>query len=61
MSLLDEIQPKLTSSGKPRGFPNTYTFTKFLAENIVDNEGKNLPRAIVRPSIGKFALLSTFN
>lgn len=31
--------------------PNTYTFTKALAEYIVNQEGENLPVAIVRPSI----------
>ena len=32
-------------------YPNTYTFTKNLAEQIVDNNGDCLPVAIVRPSI----------
>ncbi len=31
--------------------PNTYTFTKALAENIQAVEGKGLPIAIIRPSI----------
>ena len=31
--------------------PNTYTFTKALAENILEIEGKGLPVAIIRPSI----------
>ena len=31
--------------------PNTYTFTKSLAENILQSEGKNLPIGIIRPSI----------
>lgn len=31
--------------------PNTYTFTKALAEYIVSQEGKDLPLAIIRPSI----------
>ena len=31
--------------------PNTYTFTKALAENILAVEGKGLPIAIIRPSI----------
>lgn len=33
--------------------PNTYTFTKALAEHILVTEGKDLPIAIVRPSIGE--------
>lgn len=31
--------------------PNTYTFTKNLAEQIVASDSKGLPVAIVRPSI----------
>lgn len=31
--------------------PNTYTFSKRLAERLVANEFKNLPVCIVRPSI----------
>jgi fatty acyl-CoA reductase len=31
--------------------PNTYTFSKMIAEHIVLNEKQNLPFAIVRPSI----------
>jgi fatty acyl-CoA reductase len=31
--------------------PNTYTFTKALAEYVVSQEGKDLPLAIIRPSI----------
>ncbi|XP_068081075.1 putative fatty acyl-CoA reductase CG5065 isoform X2 [Anabrus simplex] len=31
--------------------PNTYTFTKALAESVLLTESKNLPVAIVRPSI----------
>lgn len=32
--------------------PNTYTFTKQLAETMVHDEMKNLPVGIVRPSVG---------
>lgn len=31
--------------------PNTYTFTKALAETVLETEGQGLPIAIVRPSI----------
>ncbi|XP_076754574.1 putative fatty acyl-CoA reductase CG5065 [Xylocopa sonorina] len=31
--------------------PNTYTFTKNLAEQIIQEKGKDLPIAIVRPSV----------
>src|SRR5262249_42996079 len=33
------------------GWPNTYTFTKSLAESLLAKHGKDLPIAIVRPSI----------
>jgi hypothetical protein len=33
--------------------PNTYTFTKALAEHVLVEQSGNLPVAIVRPSIGK--------
>lgn len=33
--------------------PNTYTFTKQMAENLVMKEMAGYPAAIVRPSIGK--------
>ena len=32
-------------------FPNTYTFTKALAEQLLQEEASDLPLAIVRPSI----------
>ena len=31
--------------------PNTYTFTKALAEYVISQEGLDLPLAIIRPSI----------
>jgi nucleoside-diphosphate-sugar epimerase len=31
--------------------PNTYTFTKALAEYVVSQDAKDLPLAIIRPSI----------
>lgn len=34
--------------------PNTYTYSKRLAEVLVANEADNINVAIVRPSIGKF-------
>ncbi|GLV38346.1 waterproof [Carabus blaptoides fortunei] len=43
---LDALLPHLL--GK---WPNTYVFTKAIAENLVKTVGKDLPIAIVRPSI----------
>lgn len=36
-----------------RPHPNTYTYSKRLAEMLVQNEYPNLPVCITRPSIGK--------
>ena len=33
------------------GRPNTYTFTKALAEQLVHDECQSLPTAVVRPAI----------
>ena len=45
----------LTNAGKVRanelGWPNTYTFTKSLAESLIGKLGADLPVAAVRPSI----------
>uniref|UniRef100_A0A1B0CS61 Fatty acyl-CoA reductase n=2 Tax=Lutzomyia longipalpis TaxID=7200 RepID=A0A1B0CS61_LUTLO len=51
-NMLDDLTPSLI--GKR---PNTYTFTKALAEHMLLNEAGNLPVAIVRPSI----VLSSLN
>ncbi|XP_066153693.1 fatty acyl-CoA reductase wat-like [Euwallacea fornicatus] len=44
--ILDEMTPKLL--GK---YPNTYTYTKQVAENVVSQEFENMPVAIFRPAI----------
>ncbi|XP_046382375.1 putative fatty acyl-CoA reductase CG5065 isoform X2 [Ischnura elegans] len=44
--LLDSITPKLIGNR-----PNTYTFTKALAEHVLVEQSGSLPVAIVRPSI----------
>ncbi|XP_050331154.1 fatty acyl-CoA reductase wat [Bactrocera neohumeralis] len=48
---LDYLTKKLTV-----GFPNTYTFTKNLAESVVNDFRERLPVAIYRPSIVLHAL-----
>ncbi|XP_039312996.1 putative fatty acyl-CoA reductase CG5065 [Solenopsis invicta] len=48
---LDDETIKITEKKLIGKHPNTYTFTKNLAEQIVMKKGKNLPIAIVRPSI----------
>ncbi|XP_071440782.1 putative fatty acyl-CoA reductase CG5065 [Hetaerina americana] len=55
----DELLNSLTSRFIG-GHPNTYTFTKALAESIVAEEAQGLPAAIVRPSIVTAALKEPF-
>lgn len=49
------LRNELTEAGKRRanqlGWPNTYTFTKSLAESLLCKHGSGLPIAIVRPAI----------
>ncbi|KAI4502228.1 hypothetical protein M0802_002910 [Mischocyttarus mexicanus] len=49
--MIDELTPKLIANR-----PNTYTFTKALAEKMLQGESGSLPVAIVRPSIVLSAL-----
>ncbi|XP_041675455.1 fatty acyl-CoA reductase wat [Drosophila eugracilis] len=49
--LLDKMSPSLMGS-----FPNTYTYTKALAEDVILREAGNLPVSIFRPAI----IMSTY-
>lgn len=44
--MVEDLTPSLIA-----GRPNTYTFTKALAERMLQRERGSLPVAIVRPSI----------
>lgn len=35
--------------------PNTYTFTKSLAEDVIRREAQDLPILVFRPSVGMFS------
>jgi thioester reductase-like protein len=54
----------LTQAGikraKELGWPNTYTFTKSLAESLILKRGAGLPIAVVRPSIVETSLEKPF-
>jgi long-chain acyl-CoA synthetase len=54
----------LTEEGKKRakelGWPNTYTYTKSLAESLIANYGAGLPIAIVRPAIVETSVAKPF-
>jgi fatty acyl-CoA reductase len=43
------------------GWPNTYTFTKSLGESILARRGRDLPVAVVRPSIVESSTRSPFS
>jgi long-chain acyl-CoA synthetase len=54
----------LTEAGTKRanelGWPNTYTFTKSLAESLICKNGDGLPIAVVRPSIVETSVKKPF-
>ena len=58
------LRNELTEAGKRRarelGWPNTYTFTKSLAESLLAKLGADLPIAIVRPAIVESSTLEPF-
>jgi len=47
----DELIEAGMSRARELGWPNTYTFTKSLAESLIAKLGADLPVAVVRPSI----------
>jgi alcohol-forming fatty acyl-CoA reductase len=53
---------RLTRAGTRRaqhlGWPNTYTFTKSLGESLLAGRGRDLPIAVVRPSIVESSISS---
>ena len=59
------VRNKLVRVGMRRaqhlGWPNTYTFTKSLGESILARRGKDLPVAVVRPSIVESSTRSPFS
>ena len=58
------LRHEMTEAGKRRaqelGWPNTYTFTKSLAESLLVERGEGLPIAIVRPAIVESSTLQPF-
>lgn len=45
---MESMEPKLL--GK---WPNTYAFTKAVAEDVIHKQGHNMPIGMIRPAIGK--------
>jgi long-chain acyl-CoA synthetase len=58
------IRNRLTRAATRRarrlGWPNTYTFTKSLAESLLASRGAGLPIAVVRPSIVETSIEEPF-
>jgi thioester reductase-like protein len=58
------LRNALTEAGAKRalalGWPNTYTFTKSLAESLIAKHGAGLPIAVVRPAIVETSLSRPF-
>jgi len=49
-----------TLRARELGWPNTYTFTKSLAESLLARQGAGLPIAVVRPSIVESSIAKPF-
>jgi len=58
-TLSDDIIDKMTPTLLEK-FPNTYTFTKALAEQVVQTEAINLPTCVFRPGISTYDLNQWF-
>jgi thioester reductase-like protein len=58
--LKDYLTEEATRRAKELGWPNTYTFTKSLAESLIAKHGAGLPIAIVRPSIVETSVAKPF-
>lgn len=41
--------------------PNTYSFTKSLAEDLIRREAQDLPIFVFRPTIGMYYILIMFS
>jgi long-chain acyl-CoA synthetase len=54
------LTEEATRRAKELGWPNTYTFTKSLAESLIAKHGAGLPIAIVRPAIVETSVAKPF-
>ena len=58
--LKNYLTEEATRRAQELGWPNTYTFTKSLAESMIAKEGAGLPIAIVRPAIVETSVAKPF-
>jgi thioester reductase-like protein len=56
----DELVEAGMRRARELGWPNTYTFTKSLAESLIKTHGNDLPVAVVRPAIVESSLECPF-
>lgn len=55
--MMDALDSKLVADITPSllgKWPNSYVFTKAVAENLLRDEGRGLPIGMIRPSIGNY-------
>jgi alcohol-forming fatty acyl-CoA reductase len=58
--LKNYLTEEATRRARELGWPNTYTFTKSLAETLIAKHGAGLPIAIVRPAIVETSVAKPF-
>jgi thioester reductase-like protein len=58
--LKNYLTEEATRRAKELGWPNTYTFTKSVAETLIAKHGAGLPIAIVRPAIVETSVAKPF-
>ena len=58
--LKNYLTEEATRRAQELGWPNTYTFTKSLAESLIAKHGAGLPIAIVRPAIVETSVSKPF-
>lgn len=61
--MAEYLGPELTNNLAKellRNFPNTYTFTKTLAEELILSEASTLPICIFRPAISNYNLKTNY-
>jgi alcohol-forming fatty acyl-CoA reductase len=58
--LKNYLTEEATRRANELGWPNTYTFTKSLAESLISKHGAGLPIAIVRPAIVETSVAKPF-
>ncbi|EZA46545.1 Fatty acyl-CoA reductase [Ooceraea biroi] len=64
IALMECVEDKLAEDITPQllgKWPNTYTYTKAVAENAIKKHGDDLPVGIFRPAIGSYTFFLFYN